>query len=126
LLDKSKLHSLSRFYGFQEHAARILYGVEFFSSAFPLWHTSKRGTDRENGQEGWISNGPTTDAQDFLKSEQGRQEVLTEESWARRQGVQGVPFFLINGSAAISGAQRPELIAETLNANVTLGAAERG
>jgi predicted DsbA family dithiol-disulfide isomerase len=62
------------------------------------------------------------DARDFLESERGRQEVLSEESWARRQGVQGVPFFLINRAATISGAQSPELIAATLNGNVTLGA----
>jgi predicted DsbA family dithiol-disulfide isomerase len=50
----------------------------------------------------------------FLESERGRQEVRAEESWAHQQGIQGVPFFLINGATAISGAQRPELIADTL------------
>jgi len=71
---------------------------------------------------GSVAGSAGMDTRDFLKSERGRQEVLAEESWARRQGVQGVPFFLINHSAVISGAQSPEQIAATLNANVTLGA----
>jgi predicted DsbA family dithiol-disulfide isomerase len=61
-----------------------------------------------------IAGSAGMDARDFLDGERGRQEVLTEESWARRQGVQGVPFFLIDGAAAISGAQPPEIIAATL------------
>jgi predicted DsbA family dithiol-disulfide isomerase len=61
-----------------------------------------------------IAGSAGMDARDFLEGERGRQEVLTEESWARRQGVQGVPFFLIDGAAAISGAQQPEIMAATL------------
>jgi len=71
---------------------------------------------------GSVASAAGMDARDFLDSERGLREVLAEESWARRQGVQGVPFFLINRSEAISGAQSPELIAEALTRNVTLGA----
>jgi len=65
-----------------------------------------------------IATAAGMDARDFLESERGRQEVGAEESWARRLGVQGVPFFLINGVAAISGAQQPEIIAATLARSV--------
>ena len=52
------------------------------------------------------------DVAEFLESGQGQQEVRADESWARQQGIQGVPFFLIDGGAeTISGAQRPETLA---------------
>src|SRR5712664_4099324 len=53
----------------------------------------------------------TAGIRDFLQSERGGPEVRAAELWARRQGVQGVPFFLIEGATAISGAQKPEIIA---------------
>lgn len=41
----------------------------------------------------------------FLHSEEGATEVKAEESVGRRLGIRGVPYFVINGSIAISGAQ---------------------
>lgn len=55
------------------------------------------------------------DGRDFLESRRGLDAVRGEESGARRRGVQSVPYFLINGATAISGAQSPELIAATLS-----------
>ena len=49
-----------------------------------------------------IANAAGLDVRDFLDSERGREPVRDEESRARRRGVQGVPFFLINGATAIS------------------------
>ena len=43
----------------------------------------------------------------FLKSEDGFQEVAEEEAAARRSGLNAVPFFIINGTPAYSGAQKP-------------------
>jgi len=40
------------------NSGALLYGIEVFGSAFPLWHNPKRGTDHENGQEGVDSNRP--------------------------------------------------------------------
>ncbi len=54
-----------------------------------------------------------------VDSRRGSDAVREEESWARRQGVQGVPYFLINGATAISGAQNPELIAATLSREIS-------
>lgn len=64
LLNNGKLRGLS---GLHENAASVLNGVEFLSSACPLWHTPKRCTDYTSRQEGSISNGPTT--QNLLKKE---------------------------------------------------------
>ena len=44
-----------------------------------------------------------------------------EELWARRLGVEGVPFFLINSGVAISGAQKPDIIAATLRQAIEAG-----
>jgi hypothetical protein len=57
LLNDGKLRRLS---GFQKHPACVLDGIKLFGSAFPLWHNSKRGTNRQSGQEDQNSNGPTT------------------------------------------------------------------
>jgi predicted DsbA family dithiol-disulfide isomerase len=49
------------------------------------------------------------------ESDQATHEVRTEEEWARRQGIQGVPFFIVGGGAAtISGAQKPETMAASM------------
>ena len=52
------------------------------------------------------------DAKHFLESDQGRDEVLAEEREGGRLGLNAVPFFVINGVPAISGAQRPEVFVE--------------
>ena len=56
---------------------------------------------------------PEEDAKRFLKSDQGRDEVLEEEREGHRRGLNGVPFFVINGIPAFSGAQQPETFVET-------------
>jgi predicted DsbA family dithiol-disulfide isomerase len=61
------------------------------------------------------------DTFDFLESERGREEVRAEASRSRQQGIDGVPFFLIGGTTAISGAQQPETIAATLTRAMEAG-----
>jgi predicted DsbA family dithiol-disulfide isomerase len=41
----------------------------------------------------------------MLHGEEGVDEVKVEEATARRRGVDGVPFFVINNAVAVSGAQ---------------------
>ena len=53
------------------------------------------------------------DARRFLESDQGRDEVLEEEREGLRRGLNGVPFFVINGIPAFSGAQRPHTFVTT-------------
>jgi predicted DsbA family dithiol-disulfide isomerase len=46
----------------------------------------------------------------FLASDEGVGEVRQEEERGRRMGIDGVPFFLIDGRVALSGAQEPDVI----------------
>src|SRR4051794_9180063 len=46
---------------------------------------------------------------EFLAGEAGLEAVRAGEQEARRLGVSGVPYFVINGKVALSGARPPEL-----------------
>jgi predicted DsbA family dithiol-disulfide isomerase len=50
-----------------------------------------------------------------LAGEDYGQDVTADEQMARQLGVTGVPFFVIGGRYAISGAQPPELIVQVLD-----------
>jgi predicted DsbA family dithiol-disulfide isomerase len=54
---------------------------------------------------------PIAEARRFLESDSGRDEVLREEAQGRPRGLNAVPFFVLNGTAAFSGAQPPEVFA---------------
>lgn len=47
----------------------------------------------------------------FLASDGAVQEVCAEEATGHRLGIRGVPYFVLNGSVAISGAQPPDIFA---------------
>lgn len=47
-------------------------------------------------------------AETFLTGEEGVEEVKLEEAVGHRLGIRGVPYFVINGTFAVSGAQPPE------------------
>src|ERR1700730_5099473 len=57
---------------------------------------------------------PRGDARAFLDSEAGKKEVDEEAQKGLKLGLQGVSFFVVNGSPAISGAQRPQTFLEVL------------
>jgi predicted DsbA family dithiol-disulfide isomerase len=44
----------------------------------------------------------------FLASNEGVDAVKAEEAVGHRLGIRGVPYFVLNGTAALSGAQPPE------------------
>lgn len=46
---------------------------------------------------------------ELLEGDKGRDVVHAVEEQGRRLGVSGVPFFVVNGRVALSGAQPPEL-----------------
>ena len=50
-----------------------------------------------------------TEMEHFLASEKGVAEVKAEEAVGRRLGIRGVPYFVLNGAYAISGAQPPDI-----------------
>ena len=45
----------------------------------------------------------------FLASDRAVQEVRAEEATGHRLGIRGVPYFVLNGSISISGAQPPDI-----------------
>jgi predicted DsbA family dithiol-disulfide isomerase len=51
----------------------------------------------------------------FLLSEEGRQEVVASDVYARRLGINGVPCFIVNRKYAVSGAQPPSAFVEVFN-----------
>ncbi|RPH79130.1 MAG: DsbA family oxidoreductase [Nitrospiraceae bacterium] len=54
------------------------------------------------------------ETEDFLASDKGVVEVKAEEAVGRRLGIRGVPYFVLNGSMAISGAQPPDILVSAL------------
>jgi predicted DsbA family dithiol-disulfide isomerase len=62
-----------------------------------------------------------TEVESFLASNRGAGEVRLEEERGRRLGVNGVPFFLVDGRVALSGAHEPEIILEALKNGVRSG-----
>lgn len=54
------------------------------------------------------------EVQQFLASDQGVEEVRAEEAAGHRMGIRGVPYFVLNGRYAISGAQPPDRFVSAL------------
>jgi predicted DsbA family dithiol-disulfide isomerase len=54
-------------------------------------------------------------ARRFLLSDEGRQEVVASDVYARRLGINGVPCFIVNRKYAVSGAQPPSAFVEVFN-----------
>ena len=50
----------------------------------------------------------------FLQREQGTTEVKAEEAIGHRIGIRGVPYFVINDSISISGAQPPDIFVSAI------------
>ena len=55
-----------------------------------------------------------TKTEEFLASEKGAVEVKGEEAVGRRLGIRGVPYFVLDGSISISGAQPPDIFVSAL------------
>ena len=55
-----------------------------------------------------------TETDTFLASEKGVVEVRAEEAVGRRLGISGVPYFVLNGSISISGAQPADIFVSAI------------
>lgn len=53
-------------------------------------------------------------AERFLQSDEGVSEVKEEEAGGHRLGIRGVPYFIVDGAYAISGAQPVETFVSSL------------
>jgi predicted DsbA family dithiol-disulfide isomerase len=54
-------------------------------------------------------------ARRYLGTDEGRQEVVASDVYARRLGINGVPCFIVNRKYAVSGAQPPSAFVEVFN-----------
>jgi predicted DsbA family dithiol-disulfide isomerase len=50
----------------------------------------------------------------FLQREEGTTEVKAAEAAGHRLGIRGVPYFVLNGSISISGAQPPDFFVSAI------------
>ncbi len=65
------------------------------------------------------------EAVELLEGDKGLDVVQAGEEQARRIGVSGVPFFVVNGKVALSGAQPPEMFRQAFEqAGETIAAGE--
>ena len=67
---------------------------------------------------------PSVEVRTFLDSEAGKKEVEEEALKGLELGLEGVPFFLINGVPALSGAQTPHAFLEVFQRAFKKDAAE--
>jgi predicted DsbA family dithiol-disulfide isomerase len=64
-----------------------------------------------------------TAARDELNNDELRETVIGLEAHAQRVGVTGVPFFIVDGKLAVSGAQPPEVWTQVFRQVMQQGAA---
>jgi predicted DsbA family dithiol-disulfide isomerase len=65
-----------------------------------------------------------TDFSRFVENDKGLKEVLKEEVEGKQRGLNGVPFFVINGVPAFSGAQHPETFVAAIRQVLGMDAAK--
>lgn len=61
---------------------------------------------------------------ELLAGERGAAEVRQWEQKGQRLGITGVPFFVVNGTVAVSGAQPPEMFRAAIEQATEAGAGE--
>ena len=57
---------------------------------------------------------PGESVERFLRSDEGTAEVKAEESAGHKLGIRGVPYFIVEGTYAISGAQPVDIFVSAL------------
>jgi len=55
-----------------------------------------------------------SDAEAYLDSGAGREEIAAMDARARTLGVSGVPYFIFDGRVAVSGAHEPEVLLQAI------------
>ncbi len=82
---------------------------------------SDRATLAEVAVEGDLD---AKEVNDLLAGDRGEAEVREWEQKGQRLGVSGVPFFVINGKVALSGAQPPEMFRAAIEQATATGAGD--
>ena len=61
-------------------------------------------------------------AERVLNSDEGMQAIRAAEEKSQQLGVQGVPFFIVNGIITLEGAQQPDAFLDAFNKLLSTGA----
>lgn len=101
-LDAHRLIGLSDEQGVQDAVVEALFRAYFCAGRDIGDHETLLGVVAGAG----LSRGR---AQEVLDSGEGMDAIRAAEERARQLGVLGVPFFVINGDSALSGAQKPDV-----------------
>jgi predicted DsbA family dithiol-disulfide isomerase len=101
-LDAHRVIWLAGEWGVQNEVAEALF-LAYFTEGRDL---SDRATIAEIAAAAGLDR---AEVEEMLEGEKGLDIVQAGEEQARRLGVSGVPFFVVNGRVALSGAQPPEL-----------------
>ncbi len=102
-----KLLHLAKFYGIQNELQEALFRAKF-----------SEGKDINDIETlialGLKENLDPVEIKEVLEGKRYDQDVRKDEETGSRLGIRGVPFFVINQTEALSGAQPPEAFLEVL------------
>lgn len=104
-LKAHKLLHLAKFYGIQNEMKEALLYSKFTKS-------EDISDDQVLLRIGTSLKLDESEIKDVLSGKRFEEDVRKDEAEAARYGIRGVPFFLINGTEALSGAQPPDAFIE--------------
>ncbi len=93
--------------GRQDEAAEELFRAYFMEGA----NLTDLGTLADIGARAGLDRSVLAD---YLASDTDRERVQTADIESRSGGIQGVPFFIFNRKAGVSGAQEPEILLQAM------------
>jgi predicted DsbA family dithiol-disulfide isomerase len=94
-------------HGREDEVAESLFAAYFKEGA----NLTDLGTLADIGARAGIERAPL---EAYLRSDEGKDEILRGDLEARQGGVNGVPFFIFNRRVAISGAHEPETLVKAM------------
>lgn len=94
--------------GVQNRVTKALFSANFEKGEYIGDHAELARIAGENGMDEAVVAG-------LLATDADKDAVLAEIEQAQRMGVTGVPFFVLEGKYAISGAQDPETLADAIS-----------
>ncbi|CCQ73776.1 DsbA family oxidoreductase [Magnetospira sp. QH-2] len=102
-LNSHRLIRLSADLGRQEQIVDALYEAHFVDGRDIGDPWTLIDIAAENGYDSEMVQG-------YLEGLNGVEQVLTDNAWAHRQGINGVPTYLFEGGPALSGAHEPQVL----------------
>jgi len=106
-VDAHQLILLAGAFDAQDGVAESLFTGYFLEGC----DLSQRQTLLDLAERGGL---PRAESENCLETQQLRPQVEEQDQQARSLGVEGVPFFVFNQKLAASGAQPPEVLADTM------------